>query len=730
MAKTIRNITLDVSAENDFVYYAKQGDANSRFLKIKLANQCTPIVPEKTDSVVFTGKRADGKSIVGSGTINPDGTITVEFTSSMLAVIGEGECEVSIVSQNGAVLTSLSFVFAVEEKLRDDNSLASSNEFPIFTKAIGEMSKLKNELDASEEARNVFEEYNSEKDYVVGNKVAFGGSGYVCIKDCCGIDPTDPEFWLLFASKGDKGDTGASGLGKKSLVNGGEIFNDYEGNESNIPFHHIEGKNNKAVVKCFMIKGFTENTITLDSVEGIEVGMMWNIFIEDETDEKGYRKLRGTISTIEGNTCTLENDAIPVTLVTSGVVASDEPIFYGTFIVNGGTIGTETISDIENPNFYLHMSGEGNIGYLNCQVRGTGNKGLAFNAVIDGYFCEVYAERGIAIQYRCVVGPGAESAFAGGHTTHVYAVGGFSHGYMCLLTKLASWGQAFGDHTVSNARGQFVAGLWNIIDEAQEFLFIIGNGTSEENRSNAFTVDKQGNARAAGKVYAEGKELATKESVDNLNKSKGMVFKGVWNGSVLPNTMLDDKTPNYEVVGNTYKLKNETRIEGYAHRLVAGVDIKFFENDPNYLVTCEMRSKYLEEDRGEFTKLLKILGIVDMDFQLTGEAISIPCDRYVEFHVTTSEATGATFTGEYYTANITTVEYDDEANTIRFKGSWVKSPPAYRYYNHPKVAYATDNIYNAYSPYVGYYKPLPKTLNTYPEKTVVTYNLTDGWVDF
>ena len=502
------------------------------------------------------------------------------------------------------------------------------------------------------------------------------------------------------------------------------------GNESNIPLSYIEGKDNKAIVKCFMIKSFTENTITLDSVEGIKVGMMWNIFIEDATDEKGYRKLRGTVKAINGNTCTLENGSIPVTLVASGVVASALPEFFGTFIVCGGSIGTHTISDADNTSFYLHMSGENNIGYLNCRINGTGNKGLAFNAVIDGYFCEVYGERGTAIGYRCLIGDGAESAFAGGHTCKVYAVGGFAYGYMCEVTELGVWGQAFGDHTVSNAYGQFVAGRWNIVDVAGEYLFIIGNGDSLKGRSNALVVDKQGNVGVTGKVYAEGKELATKESVDNLNKSKGMVFKGIWKESTLPNTMLDDTTPDYSIVGATYKLKNETSLQGYAHRLTAGAIIKFPENDPNYLVTVVMRSDYLNEDLAEFTRLFKILGIVDMDFQLVDQDINIPCERFVGFHITTAEATYATFTGEDYTANITSVKYDAKTKTIGFKGSWIKSPSSYKQYNHPRVAYATDNIYNAYNPYVGYYKPIAKVLGTFPKDKMVTYSLNCGWVDF
>ncbi len=66
---------------------------------------------------------------------------------------------------------------------------------------------------SAENARNVWENYDASKAYVVGNKVAYGGSSYLCIKPCTGIAPTSAEYWLLIAKKGDKGDKGEPGGG-------------------------------------------------------------------------------------------------------------------------------------------------------------------------------------------------------------------------------------------------------------------------------------------------------------------------------------------------------------------------------------------------------------------------------------------------------------------------------------------------------------------------------------
>lgn len=56
---------------------------------------------------------------------------------------------------------------------------------------------------ASENARNVFVAYNGATAYVVGNKVSYNGSSYVCILNSTGNLPTNTTYWLLIAQKGD-----------------------------------------------------------------------------------------------------------------------------------------------------------------------------------------------------------------------------------------------------------------------------------------------------------------------------------------------------------------------------------------------------------------------------------------------------------------------------------------------------------------------------------------------
>lgn len=76
---------------------------------------------------------------------------------------------------------------------------------------------------SAEAARSVWEDYNADKAYVPGNKVAYEGSSYLNISACAGIEPTNTDYWLLIARKGDPG-TGDGGGGDYLPTSGGSIF--------------------------------------------------------------------------------------------------------------------------------------------------------------------------------------------------------------------------------------------------------------------------------------------------------------------------------------------------------------------------------------------------------------------------------------------------------------------------------------------------------------------------
>lgn len=91
--------------------------------------------------------------------------------------------------------------------------------------------------------------------------------------------------------------------------------------------------------------------------------------------------------------------------------------------------------------------------------------------------------------------------YASGYSTHsegrlTYAVGDYSH--------------AEGSNTIANGIYQHVQGKYNIADTTS--LDIIGNGTDNDNRSNAYTLDTNGNGWFSGEVYVGSTSGTNKDS--------------------------------------------------------------------------------------------------------------------------------------------------------------------------------------------------------------------------
>lgn len=79
---------------------------------------------------------------------------------------------------------------------------------------------------------------------------------------------------------------------------------------------------------------------------------------------------------------------------------------------------------------------------------------------------------------------------------------------------------AEGSFTTASSNYQHVQGKYNIEDKSNKYAHIVGNGKSGIERSNAHTLDWNGNAWFAGKLSQEGtptedKDLATKKYVDD-----------------------------------------------------------------------------------------------------------------------------------------------------------------------------------------------------------------------
>lgn len=105
------------------------------------------------------------------------------------------------------------------------------------------------------------------------------------------------------------------------------------------------------------------------------------------------------------------------------------------------------------------------------------------------------------------IASGIDSHAEGANTT---ASGAYSHAEGRNTAAQWDYAHAEGLGTVANGKSQHVAGEYNIINTAPvtqtraTYAHIVGNGTSNTARSNAHTLDWDGNAWFAGEVYIGG----------------------------------------------------------------------------------------------------------------------------------------------------------------------------------------------------------------------------------
>lgn len=139
---------------------------------------------------------------------------------------------------------------------------------------------------------------------------------------------------------------------------------------------------------------------------------------------------------------------------------------------------------------------------------------------------------------------GDSSHAEGSYTT---ASGDGSHAEGGSTTASGYYSHAEGYNTKASSQNQHVQGKYNIEDTENKYAHIVGNGTNDSTRSNAHTLDWNGNAWFAGKLSQEGlpvedKDLTIKKYVDGLIESSKI-------------TMCTDESVNnmlIEVLGGDY----------------------------------------------------------------------------------------------------------------------------------------------------------------------------------
>ena len=174
------------------------------------------------------------------------------------------------------------------------------------------------------------------------------------------------------------------------------------------------------------------------------------------------------------------------------------------------------------------------ISYLNTNI----TSDLVLKQVNHKYLNNKYLKKDVAIQNSITIGTRilgdniGKYSFSNGN--RVTASGDYSHaeGERTMASGEAShaegdntvasgdYSHAEGNSTISSSENQHVQGKYNIEDKDNKYAHIVGNGSNNSTRSNAHTLDWNGNAWFAGKLTQEGtptddKDLITKKYFDD-----------------------------------------------------------------------------------------------------------------------------------------------------------------------------------------------------------------------
>lgn len=129
-----KEIVLDVARENNIhTIIAKQNDFNTRFLRVQLTNEGTPISVKADAIATINAAKKIGQAKSFKGTVNSDGTVTVPITGWMLDKAGTLRCDISVIDvDTEQKLTSMPFEIYVDKASVSDREISKDEDYSLL----------------------------------------------------------------------------------------------------------------------------------------------------------------------------------------------------------------------------------------------------------------------------------------------------------------------------------------------------------------------------------------------------------------------------------------------------------------------------------------------------------------------------------------------------------------------------------------------------------------------
>ena len=132
----IKTIFLDITEKTPLGYiYAKQGDINTRTLKIQLLNDGAVYDIPADATARFRLRKPDRTQVLNDAVIS-DNFIMAELTEQCLCVEGVAVAEVGLYGADGSLLTSETFMIKIVSGAVNESEIMSSNEFKTLSEAL------------------------------------------------------------------------------------------------------------------------------------------------------------------------------------------------------------------------------------------------------------------------------------------------------------------------------------------------------------------------------------------------------------------------------------------------------------------------------------------------------------------------------------------------------------------------------------------------------------------
>ncbi|WP_300801302.1 BppU family phage baseplate upper protein, partial [uncultured Acetatifactor sp.] len=159
----ITDVQIDLYGEKQ--YYkasAKQGDKNTRYLRVQLMNNGNEFQIPDDVILIANIKKPDGKFCYNE-CMKRENRVMVQLTNQALAAAGTAYCDIEMRDENGElILSSAVFTIEIEQGMRNEGAMESSNEMTFIDKKFAEMKAMHDkvaEMKAEvEEAKNQVED--------------------------------------------------------------------------------------------------------------------------------------------------------------------------------------------------------------------------------------------------------------------------------------------------------------------------------------------------------------------------------------------------------------------------------------------------------------------------------------------------------------------------------------------------------------------------------------------